>query len=65
MSDLKSIRAALRAAFPPKFSGVQKFFADIDGLKAEAEQLTRRAERIERLLGADRGITELTQGKGE
>lgn len=65
MSDLGRIRAILRAAFPPKFMGVQQFFADVDGLKDEAEQLKQRAERIERLLGPDRAITDLTEGKGE
>lgn len=60
--DRFPISAALKAMFRPKFRGFER---QIEGLKSDTDQLTTLITQLDRRLGADRAIDDLTKGKGE
>ncbi|MBD59018.1 MAG: hypothetical protein CL808_02695 [Citromicrobium sp.] len=60
--DRFALSAALKAVFRPKFRGFER---EIDALKGDTAQITTLITNIDKRLGTDRAIDDLTEGKGE
>ena len=60
--DRFSISSALKAMFRPKFRGFER---EVEALKGDTRQLTTLITTLDRRLGTDRAIDDLTEGKCE